>query len=112
MLGTPVTITVTLTFKSDTPLPCFFGDRVFAIMKMSLRGSIRKAPNVVSWVIFLMKAKEKGSADSSALVRRWNGTATRASHILGPKAQAVKNMLELMAAEERNIVVADIIAKG
>ena len=87
-------------------------DRVFGAFRASVRGSIRKAPNVVSWVMFLNKAKDKGSSDSSALVRRWNSQATKAATIQGPKAQAVKNMLELMCQEERNIVVADISAKG
>ena len=62
-------------------------------MKLSTSGAIRKAPNVLSWVIGLRRLQECGDADQGAIVREWNEKCMSGSQLQGAKAQAVKLIL-------------------
>ena len=78
--------------------------RIFAAFKASSRGSIRKAPSVISWVVVLKKL-QLSTAGSEAtptagVVQRWNRTASKREQLSGAKAQAIKNCLELMSESD------------
>ena len=61
--------------------------------KLSVRGSIRQAPNCMTWIIMLMNLKGYGITDASAVIKEWNDENPRSSALIGGKAQAVKLLL-------------------
>ena len=62
--------------------------------KLSVRGSIRQAPNCMTWIIMLMNLKGYGITDASAVIKEWNDENPRSSALIGGKAQAVKLLLD------------------
>jgi len=82
-------IYVTHVFLQDSRSELFYA------MKIGCRGSIRKAPNSLGWCCSLLKLSEAGEADPSAVLRAWNSVAAKSDKIVGMKAQAIKNVLEL-----------------
>ena len=75
---------------------------LFYNMKLSCRGAIRRAPNAASWVESLVKLAN--SMDPGTIIRSWNEECAKDSKIVGTKAQAVKNIMEL-PAEVRAVVL-------
>ena len=77
----------------------FFGskkDELFGNFKRSVRGSIRKAPNALTWAFSLDKLhRDHGLGDPQAIIKNWNEESSKASHLIGGKAQSVKNVLSL-----------------
>ena len=71
-------------------------DQIFHRNKIDARGSIRKAPNVISWTISLDKLRRAGDKDAGAIIRAWNIVASKQQQLVGGKAQALKNVLGLM----------------
>ena len=74
---------------------------------MDARGSIRKAPNVISWTSSFDKLRAAGDKDAATIIRAWNSESSKSHQIVGPKAQALKNVLGLMPA---NIFTTIVIA--
>ena len=72
--------------------------QIFHRNKIDARGSIRKAPNVISWTTSLDKLRQAGDKDAGAIIKAWNNEASRQHQIVGAKAQALKNVLGLMPA--------------
>ena len=74
-------------------------EQVFHRNKIDARGSIRKAPNVISWTISLDKLRHAGDKDAGAIIRAWNNEASGQQQLVGGKAQALKNVLGLMPVD-------------
>lgn len=71
-------------------------EEVFGNFAMSARGSIRKAPNVMTWYYSLESLRTKhNEQDAGLVVREWNKVASLQNQLRGAKAQCVKNLLEL-----------------
>ena len=70
-------------------------DEAIDNMKISCRGSIRKAPNVLQIAVMSQRLHSYGYTDFSVFVRKWNASCPRASQILGKKALALKMLLAL-----------------
>ena len=66
---------------------------------MESRGSIRKAPNVITWALSLDKLRQVGDKDAGAIIKEWNNRASRQQQLVGGKAQALKNVLDMMPQE-------------
>ena len=70
-------------------------DQIDSNFEMSCRGSIRKPPNVLSWVHVLSKMRQAGEHDTNSIIRTWNTRHALAGHKLtGGKATAVRNVIE------------------
>ena len=70
--------------------------QIFHRNKIDARGSIRKAPNVISWTISFDKLRLVGDKDAGAIIKAWNTESSKHHQIVGAKAQALKNVLNLM----------------
>ena len=87
-------------------------EQAFSNFKMSVRGSIRQAPNMMSWFVMLDRLRQKGDTDAGGIIRQWNKDASRSSQITGTKAQAVKNVLELASPSTINLLLQTTSAYG
>ena len=67
--------------------------QIFHRNKIDARGSIRKAPNVISWTTSLDKLREAGDKDAATIIRAWNSESSKSHQIVGAKAQALKKCL-------------------
>ena len=74
-------------------------DQIFHRNKMNARGSIRKAPNVITWAISLNKLSQVGDKDAGVIIKAWNQTASDQQKLKGGKAQALKTVLDCMPQE-------------
>ena len=72
---------------------------------MGSRGSIRKAPDVITWSIDLAKLRAAGDKDAGTIIKAWNTEASKQQQLLGAKAQTLKNVLDLMPPEILDKVV-------
>lgn len=71
-------------------------EEVFGNFKMSARGAIRNPPSPVTWVFSLERlALECSETDSAAVIKVWNGQASKAQQLTGAKAVSVKHILEM-----------------
>ena len=61
--------------------------------RLSARGAICKAHDVLTWVLKLAKLKPAGVKPSEVL-KRWNAECTKDSQLLGAKRTAVLNLLD------------------
>ena len=73
--------------------------QIFHRNKIDARGSIRKAPNVISWTVPLDKLRHAGDKDAGAIIKSWNTESSKHHQIVGAKAQPLKNVLGLMPAD-------------
>ena len=71
-------------------------DQIFHRNKIDARGSIRKAPGVITWALSLDKLRQVGETDAGAIIKEWNNRASRQQQLAGGKAQALKNVLDLI----------------
>ena len=69
-------------------------DQIFHRNKIEARGSIRKAPNVITWALSLDKLRQVGDKDAGAIIKEWNNRASRQQQLGGGKAQALKHVLD------------------
>ena len=74
-------------------------DEVFHNFRLSLKGSIRKPPNFLTWIQVLTKLKSCGYEDSAAVIARFNLTVAKSMQLAGQKATAVGNLMNLMPPE-------------
>ena len=70
-------------------------DEAIHTMKMSSRGSIRKAVNVIQTVVMIQNLYSHGLTDVGVFVRKWNQSCARASQIIGRKATSLKFLFEI-----------------
>ena len=64
--------------------------------KMSMRGSLKKAWNVVTWLTTILQLRRNGDHDHVSLIRRWNEQCGQPDHkIRGSKQSCLSNLLEM-----------------
>ncbi|CAJ1446520.1 unnamed protein product [Effrenium voratum] len=73
-------------------------DEVFYNFRVSLRGSIRRPPNLLTWVGTLSQLKQKGYEDSAAVISRFNSGVGKSFQLVGSKATAIGNLMSLFPA--------------
>ena len=69
-------------------------EQTFSNFHLSLKGSIRRPPNVISWVVMLLRMRTGGDSDTGSILRTWNASAPKHGQIVGSKSQTVKNLME------------------
>ena len=84
--------------------------QIFHRNKIDARGSIRKAPHVISWTTSLDKLREAGDQDPSA-IKAWNAESSKQHQIQGAKAQALKHVLGLMPANSFTTIVLPAVSE-
>ena len=67
--------------------------QVFHRNKVGARGSIRKAPDVVTWTMDLAKLRAAGDKDAGTIIKACNMEASKQQQLLGSKAQTLKNII-------------------
>ena len=72
-------------FKGATKL-----DEGLMNMKLSVRGSIRTANNIIQTVILVQNLTKHGLTDISIFTRKWNVISGRANQIVGKRAMSLK----------------------
>ena len=73
--------------------------QVFHRNKVGARGSIRKAPDVITWTIDLAMMRAAGDKDAGTIIKAWNMEASKQQQLLGSKAQTLKHVLDLLPQE-------------
>ena len=74
--------------------PMSVPDQVVLNFTLSVKGSIRKQPSVISWVTMLDKVRRFGFDDFDSLIKRFNARVSTASQLAGRKAMIVKLLVE------------------
>ncbi|CAE6968511.1 unnamed protein product [Symbiodinium sp. CCMP2456] len=64
-------------------------------MKVLARGSIREAPNPITWLNGLISLQASGGWDTSDVIRAWNDGAAARDRLTGQRFMTVRNILEL-----------------
>ena len=65
-------------------------DEALRNMKLSRRGSLRKATNTIQCVFMIRSLMIFGLADTMTFVRQWNAMSARQFQIVGKRAQTLK----------------------
>ena len=73
--------------------------QVFHRNKVGARGSIRKAPDAITWTIDLAMLRAAGDKDAGTIIKAWHMEASKQQQLLGSKARTLKNILDLMPPE-------------
>jgi hypothetical protein len=90
----------------DKKAELFFG------MKLASRGSLRKAPDVLTWVISLTNLQARGGeSDPLSVVKSWNEDSAKHDRVQGAKAVGVQNVL-LLPDHLRDIILASVSKNG
>ena len=87
-------------------------DELVANFKRSVRGSIRQAPNVITWLLTLNNLKKDGDQGPEAISRHWNTKVNKANQLLGKKAYAVKLMTEKLPKQPLDLLVGFVGHEG
>ena len=74
-------------------------EEVFYNFRVSLRGAIRRPPNLLTWVGTLSQLKQKGYEDSAAVISRFNSGVAKNFQLVGSKATAIGNLMTLFPAD-------------
>ena len=69
-------------------------EEVLTNLKLSLRGSLRKACNVIQIAHMVRKLLKDGAADYGSFVRKWNQQTVQSQQIKGRKATSLKLLFE------------------
>ena len=69
-------------------------DEAMLNTKLSDRGSIRKATNIIQTVILIQNVNKYGNVDIGAFTRKWDSQTGRSSQIIGKRAASLKLLLE------------------
>ena len=69
---------------------------VFNNFLISIRDSISKPPNFMTWLHTLRALKKRGYDDSAAVISRFNQLVAKSSWLVGSKATALGNFLTLI----------------
>ena len=73
--------------------------QVFHRNKVGARGSIRKAPDVITWTIDLAMLRAAGDKDAGTIIKAWHMDASKQQQLLGSKAQTLKTIIYIMPQE-------------
>ena len=64
--------------------------QIFHRNKIDARGSIRKAPNVISRFTSLEKLRKAGDKDAGVIINQWNSESSKHHQIVGPRLSRSK----------------------
>ena len=67
----------------------------FYNLKTGSRGSIREAPNPITWLSGLLSLQTSGGWDSGGVIKAWNDQAPKPDRLVGQRFMTVKNILAL-----------------
>ena len=88
-------------------------DEALQNMKLSARGSLRRANNTIQCCFIIRNLKGKcGLVDSSVFVKRWNAMSSKAFQIVGKRSLALKQLLDQTPEETLNLILAHVNAYG
>ena len=68
---------------------------IFNNFLLSIRDSVCKPPNFMTWIHTLRSLQKKGYEDSAAVIVRYNQLVPKSSHLVGSKAVALGNLMNL-----------------
>ena len=85
--------------------------QIFHRNKIDARGSIRKAPNVISWTSSLDKMRDAGDKDPSAIIKAWHAELSKQHQIQGAMAQALKNVTGLLPTNISTTIVLPAVSE-
>ena len=80
--------------------------------KISIRGSLRNGPSIVTWVPTLQSLRAVGENDVAAIIKKHNTAIPKNGQLLGPKAVAVRNLLDVFPVRAWNVVEAHVQELG
>lgn len=88
-------------------------EALFQNFRLAGRGSIRRPPHLLDWVHSLRQLAQKaGERDTAIIIRMWNAQCSQTLQIVGRKAMALKNLMELMPEEGLVLVTEMVSATG
>ena len=67
----------------------------FYNLKMGSRGSIREAPNPITWLSGLLSLQTSGGWDSGDVIKAWNDQVPKPDRLAGQRFMTVKNILAM-----------------
>ena len=73
--------------------------------KLSVRGSIRQAPSVITWITTLSNMKQWGPMDPQTAIKDWNAEAPPSGKLVGAKATAVQLLLDKMPEATLKMII-------
>ena len=73
--------------------------QIFHRNKIDARGSIRKAPNVISWPTSLDKLRQAGDKDAGAIIKTWNLESSKHHQIVGGQGSVAQKCAGLDASQ-------------
>lgn len=68
-------------------------EEVFHNFKVSLRNSIRRPPNMLTWIGTLQSLKHCGYFDSAGVIAKFNAGVAKSFQLVGSKATAIGNLM-------------------
>ena len=87
-------------------------DQTFHNFNIGCAGSIRKAPNVMTWASTIRSLCAQGDSDSGSILRSWNKQSARQFQVTGNRAQAIKNMIDVIGNDTRELLIAHVAKWG
>ncbi len=87
-------------------------DEVFHNFRLSIRGSLRRPPNVMTWVGTLSKLRNKGYQDCTSLIARFNQTVAISFQLIGGKSVAVGNLMNFFSQDLLDYIQAHVSQWG
>ena len=81
-------------------------------MMISAKGSIRKAPNIVTIAKMSLSLKDYGDRDFTSFVKLWNERAPKQHKVVGNKATGLKLLLEVMPNDVLQLVLDHVGSHG
>lgn len=81
-------------------------------MKDSVRGSIRRPPNIITITTNIHKLKASGDCDYQGFLKMWNEISGKTYQITGAKAVALRLILEVMPEKGYVVIMAHVSRVG
>ena len=78
----------------------------------STRGELRQRPTIMIWVGALQSLRQLGESDAQSVIKRFNSDVPKDSQLLGQKATAVKNLLDVFPEKALAMVREHVQAHG
>lgn len=87
-------------------------EEVLTNFRISIRGSLRRAPSLVTWVGVLANLQKHGYSEPADLIRKYNATVPKPQQLVGGRAVAVKNMLTSFPADALTMLMGHVSKHG
>lgn len=80
--------------------------------KRSIRGAIREAPNIITWIITLTNLRVHDGSDPLRVIKKWNSDSAPSDRLVGQKATSVQMVLERMPESVAKLVMDHVSRYG